>query len=93
MQGRLYSTIVKKPIEFHVSTKTQKPAVYTPGTDPGLAMNKSTDGVTQAYVSQISNMIAHLFSTYGPDNPWPGALTHPWACGFCSYRPSCSWWQ
>jgi hypothetical protein len=92
VQGRIYSAELCKPLEWHVSAKTQRPAVFTPLTDPDLVLWQSTSRMIDSYVVQLANQLASFYALYGPDDPWPGALAHPWACSYCSYRPSCAWW-
>jgi PD-(D/E)XK nuclease superfamily len=43
-------------------------------------------------VRQAADLIAHFVVNYGLDDPWPGNPTHPWACGYCAFRPTCLWY-
>lgn len=95
IQGLLYQAVVRKPVEWHVSVKTKTPSVYTPETLPGLRLEHSP-GIVRAtglLVGNLAQAMLAYWATFGPDQPWPGAITHPWACGFCGFRPSCAWWQ
>jgi hypothetical protein len=47
--------------------------------------------VTQ--IQRVVTGIATMWSMYGPDEPWPDALGHSWACGFCGFKPTCPWWD
>ncbi len=30
---------------------------------------------------------------FGPDETWPGTLSHDWACSYCGFKPTCAWWS
>jgi hypothetical protein len=94
IQGLLYQAVGGKPVEWHVSVKTKTPAVWTPleAPDLQLALNSVTVGATKGLVRTIAQGLLAYWTTYGPDEPWPGAVTHPWACDFCGFRPTCAWW-
>lgn len=100
LQGTLYQAAKRKPVSWHVGTKTKVPAVYTslhPET-PALHVpfEPTYVNVTLQRVTFLVESIARLFALYGPDNPWP--TTAPdvgWRdnfCGYCGYRPECTWW-
>lgn len=99
VQGMLYQLVERTPVHWHVSTKTKLPAVYTPATEPGLALdavavaNETTVRMVQTRVAQLLS----LLDRFGPDNPWPDALTDDWACAYCGWGPAgnqtCAWWQ
>jgi len=94
VQGSLYQAVTELPVEWHVSVKSKTPAVYTPLEAPDLALarNLAAVGATKALMRTVALGILSYWNTYGPDEPWPGAVTHPWACDFCGYRPECAWW-
>lgn len=94
-QGRIYQLERPVPIEFHLATKTKVPAVYTPAEYPefGLEITPMILARTQRMLVTLAQDIATTFATYGPDQPWPGAFTYGWACGYCGFRPTCPWWQ
>lgn len=94
IQGLLYQSVSGLPVEWHVSVKTKTPAIYTPETESQLRLPYVDDmvGGARALVGNTARTIAAVWREFGPDEPWPGALTHPWACGFCGFRPSCRWW-
>ena len=89
LQGSLYQAVADLPVEWHVSVKTKTPAVYTPLEAPDLALarNAAAVGATKALMRTVALGILAYWNTYGPDEPWPGAVTHPWACDFCGFRP------
>lgn len=92
MQGGLYTAVKGKPIDFHVSTKTKTPMVYTPGVDPELAMRQWSTRRMTAYVRMVAGAISTLYAVHGPDEVWPGATMHTFACDYCGLRPNCAWW-
>jgi hypothetical protein len=92
MQGGIYSAVKHKPIDFHVSTKTKMPMVYTPGVDPDLAQPAWSTRRMETYVQRVARMISMIYMQYGPDDVWPPGTMHTWACNLCGYRPSCAWW-
>lgn len=90
-QAWIYGTQYRLPVAFVQSVKTKVPAVYTDGV--------SIDAPSDTQVSLLAKMVARLeqtmqfyLATIGPDEPWPGAITHPWRCSYCGWRPSCTWW-
>jgi hypothetical protein len=95
LQGRIYQMVKSKPVEWHVITKTKAPAVYTPLEEPDLALEDSVlaSGRTAQLAQQLGWLMNHYMTSLGPDTPWPGAITHPWACGFCGWRATCHWWD
>ena len=94
IQGLLYQLVEQRPVVWHVSVKTKTPAVYTPEEAPGLslAVAESTMAATERLVATTAATMVAYWETFGPDRPWPGAITHDWACDFCGFRPSCPWW-
>lgn len=98
VQRRVYQLARKLPHELQVSIKTQTPKIQLAAPlDPvGLLKPVLTDveaANTRRLVGQTAARIAFYYTTYGPDVPWEGVgQAHPWACGFCGYRPTCPWW-
>jgi len=93
MKGGLYSAAKRKPIEFHVSTKTKTPAVYTAADDPGLLVPAWREARAHSYISRVFSEIQNLYTSFGPDETWNGATMHPFACSYCSFKASCGWWS
>ena len=93
LQAGLYTAKKQKPLHFHVTTKTKTPAVYTPQTDPELAVAAWSTTRAASYVRRVVVSIQNLYSTLGPDEVWPGATMHPFACDYCGLRHSCAWWN
>lgn len=94
LQGDLYQIAREKPVEWHIAVKSGGGHIVTSREEPGLRVDYDEDRlrVTSAYLSRVFTQIAGAFAVYGPDRPWPGALTHPWACSYCGYQPRCAWW-
>jgi hypothetical protein len=92
MQGGIYTAVKGKPIDFHVSTKTKMPMVYTPGVDPELAMPAWSTQRMHLYVQRVARAISTMYTQYGPHEVWPGATLHPFACDYCGLRANCAWW-
>lgn len=94
LQARDYQFVKKAPVEYHVAVKTKEPQIITPQTEQALRIEVSDSALdtTALLLRRISETIAAYNATFGPDQYWPGAITHPWACGYCGYRPSCRWW-
>lgn len=94
IQGLLYQSVIRKPVDWHVSTKTKTPGVWTPELAPGLRLepNPAMVNATGRLVRNLATMLLAFYDTFGPDDPWPGAITHDWACQYCGYRKNCDWW-
>jgi len=92
MQARIYQLAIPKPLWWHQSVKAKEPFVV--GNDP--EMMSPVDNLMRVRTVRTVQMaqanLVNLYSTYGPDESWDGALTHPWACGFCGFRANCWWW-
>src|SRR5215471_6291137 len=88
-QAQLYQLAYKLPVHVHSSLKRTVPEVIW--ADPkqviGYDQRKAQRIFEQA--QKIVGAIGHCYQAYGPDQPWPGALTHDWSCNFCSWRPTC----
>lgn len=100
MQGRIYQMGMVAmgaeplPMYWDVSVKNMNSpdkqqvvkAAYNVMPDPVL------DHRTAILIGQSMKMVEHFYRMYGPDELWPGqGLTHPWACGYCGWRPECGW--
>lgn len=97
-QGRVYQLARPVPMEFHLATKTKVPGIYTPAEWPefGLEFSESVQARTRLMLVTLAQDIAATFARFGPDDPWPGAFTYGWSCGFCGWGPkgngTCAWW-
>ncbi len=92
LQGMIYEAAIGLPIEWDYSVKTKTPAVYTAADIPGLRI-EGTAGIAARYVKSLADQLVALADTFGPDEVWPGALNHDWACSYCGFRPTCAWWS
>ncbi len=90
LQGMIYEAALGLPIEWDYSVKTKTPTVYTSAEIPALRI-EGTGGLAARYVASLSAQLAALAETFGPDEVWPGALTHDWACSYCGFQPTCEW--
>ncbi len=95
LQARLYQLQTGLPVEYHVAVKTKDPVILTPVDAPELRLEPTDSAlsITTSLLQRISRQIAWHWHEFGPDQAWPGAITHPWACNFCGFRPSCIWQQ
>ena len=89
-QARIYQMVEPLPHDWHVSLK-----LVTPRVDiliPGLTIPAPNGGAAdQVWLRRMVALVGSLFNTYGPGDPWPGfGTTHPWACGYCGFRPVCT---
>ena len=94
LQERIYQSEIPKDFHWHIADK-KTGEIKTPFTHITLESEydsriaKTTDKLILMLVRQIEN----LMETYGPDNPWPGNITHDWACGYCGFRNrGCPYW-
>ena len=84
---------------MHISTRTVKPAVYTPEEMPGLLLphDGGLDMRAQRIIASRARALLALWRERGPDEPWPDAIgTMAWnmpVCDLCGFRPECSWWD
>lgn len=95
VQGRIYQAVKKKPLVWHQSVRKAAPECMTDVEVPTmrLELDEQRNAQTTTLIQQTIRTIGYFHSLYGPDQIWPGALTHPWACGYCAYKPGCEWWQ
>jgi len=101
LQGVLYQASKRKPVSWHVKTKTKVPAVYT-SMDAGfenlhVPFSERLVDLALVRVRHLVERIAGLMAEFGPDHPWPTtAMDVGWRddfCGYCGYRPGCEWWR
>lgn len=91
LQGKIYAAQVDGPVYFHQSVKTKVPAVYVSGVQVDPLTVRETEMLARR-VALAERMIDSYIATLGADQAWPGAETHPWACSYCGWRPTCAWW-
>lgn len=98
LQGRLYSMVFQKPVEWQVVTRAKTPTVCLPETDPDLRLEVGGGDGVVLLVQQAAYMLNDLYTRYGPDSPWPTTgILHPFLCGYCfagpKYNFRCSAWK
>lgn len=84
LQARVYQLQRPLPFEWHLSVKGSKPKIVTFGERAVPSSEK-----TLAMIEMLVADIGFNYVRYGPDQPWPGAWSHPWACGYCGYAADC----
>lgn len=88
LQGRIYSLIYQKPVEWSIVTRQVTPQVITAEQEPGLRMEVGNQDSTVLLMKQTAEMINDMYVRYGPDSPWPThGLMHPFACSYCGFGP------
>ena len=88
LQGRIYQLTYDKPIEWHLSTRSKTPGIFTPENEEGLRLESSDRDSTALIIRQAWGQLTDLWRRYGPDQPWPfHGLTHPYQCGLCLAGP------
>lgn len=70
---------------------------HTPLDAPGLRLPRSYENysiATDLIRSSVQSIMAYT-EMFGLDNPWPGNLSHQYACDTCAFRKdgSCAWWH
>jgi hypothetical protein len=95
VQSRIYQLAKPKVMHFHQSVKNErdKTRQQAYGVMPNMVvgLDPMRDLMTDKLVVQAMQTVKSHFLQYGPDETWPGALTHPWACGYCGYAVTCQW--
>lgn len=80
-------------MEYH--SLNWKGEFRTPADSPGLVMRRTAEAYAIAgdlVRSMVSGILAYA-ERFGVDRPWPGAVTHTWACSTCAFEPDCHWWH
>ena len=101
-QTLTYQAAKELPVSWHISYGYETPktgrqvlGVSTPAEHEQLTLPLHT-GVTslveRMYHTYAATLLAML-ETFGVDKPWPDAVSHPWKCSFCGFRPTCPWWD
>ena len=97
LQATIYSAMTNLPVEYHSISRAATPKIVTglESADMVFVPNEvKTENVINS-AAQIANMIAWMYSTYGPDETWPtmGRFAD-WSMSFspcqnCGYRKEC----
>lgn len=97
VQGGIYMLHRWLPHEWHLSVKTKEPKIITPEVpeyeELVLKPSPLLHRQTTMQLRRLVLGIGFMYVTYGPDEPWDGAILHQWACGYCGYKPTCPWWR
>lgn len=88
LQGRLYSAVYQKPVEWQVVTRAKTPTLCLPETDPELRLEVGNVDSTIKLIQQVAYMLNDMYLRYGSDTPWPTTgVVHPFLCGYCGFGP------
>jgi hypothetical protein len=97
LQATLYSAMTNLPVEYHSISRAKVPKITTGLESADMVFTPNpikTANVIRSAV-QIANMIAWMYTTYGPDETWPtmGRFAD-WSMSFspctnCGYRKEC----
>lgn len=94
IQGLIYQLARPRSVDWHVSVKKKTPEIATPEQNEGLTLPyvAGMKTVTEDLIRTTARSIQSSYEQFGPDEPWQGAITHEWACGFCGFKKRCHWW-
>lgn len=94
IQGLIYQLAAPRSVDWHVSVKKKVPEIATPAQHEGLTLPYIAPmaRVTEDLIRATARSILSAHEHFGPDEPWSGALSHEWACGFCGFKKNCHWW-
>lgn len=93
-QGRLYSLVSNKPVEWHIVTRQATPQIVTAEEAPDLYVASFNKDATVQIVTQAVHRMSDYYVRYGPDNPWPiDGIFGDWACSYCSFKKGCPAWK
>jgi len=97
LQATIYSAMTNLPVEYHSISRAKVPKITTglESADMVFTPNATkTENVINS-AAQIANMIAWMYTTYGPDETWPtmGRFAD-WSMSFspctnCGWRKVC----
>lgn len=101
IQGWIYRAALGLPHEWHCGIKTQKPYWITPSVEGGESLRVEWDTrleqLAHRLIGNRARQIHVMYALYGPDEPWLDGIDHEMygnsPCGYCSYKPTCSWWE
>jgi len=89
------------PFHWHTGSwggPRSDPKIMTPRTTPELQLANTEQhiGIANSLIKSTANAMLAYWRQFGPDDPWPGALQHSWACNYCTFGPlkknTCWWW-
>ena len=83
-QAKIYQLAVRKPVEWHVTTRQVTPQILT-----GMTLHPGDADITVQQVQQIYTMLDGYWLKYGQNSPWPTlGIHHEWLCSKCQHGPS-----
>ena len=69
LQGRIYQMSYDDlPVEWHLTTRSKTPGVFTPETDEGLRLERSDRDSTALIIRQAWGCLTDYWRRYGPDH-------------------------
>jgi hypothetical protein len=92
VQGLIYREVLQKPVEWHLSLKAGMVVTSRAAGKEALRLETGESAIDDL-IRTVANDMLDTYRRYGPNEPWPGAITHPWSCSFCGWRPDCHWWK
>jgi CRISPR/Cas system-associated exonuclease Cas4 (RecB family) len=94
IQAEVYQLFRAIPHAWHITALNGNIIIPGPGQGESLLLPPKPREVSEQQLEHLAAEVGFLYMRYGPDNPWPtrGKL-HPWACGYCGFRPTCWGWQ
>lgn len=93
-QGRLYSLVSAKPVEYHIVTRQVTPQVVTAAESAELLVDSYQPDATVALLRLAVQQIADNWNRYGKENPWPmQGVLGDWTCNYCSFKKQCLAWK
>lgn len=89
-QGRIYSLVSGKPVEWHVLTKQATPQLFTAELWPDLYQPSFDPDATLLTLQHAIERINDYYARYGADRPWPAdGIFGDWLCNYCSFKDRC----
>jgi hypothetical protein len=95
IQGLTYLLARDLPMTWH-SVSWSGNMILPDEAEAHLTMARTLDTYNTArqLLRTYTTAIVAYAERFGPDEPWPDALTHPWACNYCDLRAEiCPWWH
>lgn len=83
-------------LDFCWHSMSWKGEYRTPSDAPGLVMERTAERYHLAgeLARSLVQAILAYADRFGTDQPWPGNITHQWACDSCYFREhGCAWWN
>lgn len=92
-QGLLYLLARDLPLRWHAVGWPKKDGTCSMNTGLELGLTAENHRIATSLARSCVEAILSYTKTFGVAGPWPGALTHTWACNSCFFRErGCDWW-